>query len=182
MMINKRLIGLCEESKKFIGLTVLMNWIALLCNIMIILFVGDFINSILHRAPVKGVSIFYLIVLLAVRFISNILYGKFSALASEHTKTKLRESVYKKLLKLGIGYGQVGSTASLVQVMVEGVEQLEIYFGRYLPQLIYALLAPITLFVVVMTISWKAAAVLLICVPLIPRWDFLRKLTRSYNT
>lgn len=168
MMINKRLISLCEESKKFIGLTVLMNWIALLCNIMIILFVGNFINSILHRTPIKGANMFYLIGLLAIRFTSNLLYGKFSALASEHTKTKLRESVYKKLLKLGIGYGQVGSTASLVQVMVEGVEQLEIYFGRYLPQLIYALLAPITLFVVVMTISWKAATVLLICVPLIP--------------
>lgn len=168
MMINKRLISLCEESKKFIGLTVLMNWIALLCNIMIILFVGDFINSILHRTPIKGANMLYLIGLLAIRFTSNLLYGKFSALASEHTKTKLRESVYKKLLKLGIGYGQVGSTASLVQVMVEGVEQLEIYFGRYLPQLIYALLAPITLFVVVMTISWKAATVLLICVPLIP--------------
>ena len=168
MMINKRLISLCEESKKFIGLTVLMNWIALLCNIMIILFVGDFINSILHRTPIKGASMLYLIGLLAIRFTSNLLYGKFSALASEHTKTKLRESVYKKLLKLGIGYGQVESTASLVQVMVEGVEQLEIYFGRYLPQLIYALLAPITLFVVVMTISWKAATVLLICVPLIP--------------
>ena len=168
MMINKRLISLCEESKKFIGLTVLMNWIALLCNIMIILFVGNFINSILHRTPIKGANMFYLIGLLAIRFTSNLLYGKFSALASEHTKTKLRESVYKKLLKLGIGYGQVESTASLVQVMVEGVEQLEIYFGRYLPQLIYALLAPITLFVVVMTISWKAATVLLICVPLIP--------------
>ena len=168
MMINKRLISLCEESKKFIGLTVLMNWIALLCNIMIILFVGNFINSILHRTPIKGANMFYLIGLLAIRFTSNLLYGKFSALASEHTKTKLRECVYKKLLKLGIGYGQVGSTASLVQVMVEGVEQLEIYFGRYLPQLIYALLAPITLFVVVMTISWKAATVLLICVPLIP--------------
>lgn len=168
MMINKRLISLCEESKKFIGLTVLMNWIALLCNIMIILFVGNFINSILHRTPIKGANMLYLIGLLAIRFTSNLLYGKFSALASEHTKIKLRESVYKKLLKLGIGYGQVGSTASLVQVMVEGVEQLEIYFGRYLPQLIYALLAPITLFVVVMTISWKAATVLLICVPLIP--------------
>ena len=85
MMINKRLISLCEESKKFIGLTVLMNWIALLCNIMIILFVGNFINSILHRTPIKGANMLYLIGLLAIRFTSNLLYGKFSALASEHS-------------------------------------------------------------------------------------------------
>ena len=46
MMINKRLINYCEESKKYIVLTVLANWISLLCNIGIILIVGDFIGKL----------------------------------------------------------------------------------------------------------------------------------------
>ena len=50
----------------------------------------------------------------------------------------------------------------------EGVEQLETYFGRYLPQLLYSLLAPLTLFVILFRISWRASLVLLCCVPLIP--------------
>ena len=49
-----------------------------------------------------------------------------------------------------------------------GVEQLEIYFGKYLPQLFYSILAPVTLFIILSFISLKASAVLLICVPLIP--------------
>lgn len=50
----------------------------------------------------------------------------------------------------------------------EGVEQLETYFGKYLSQLFYSLLAPVTLFVILSFVSWKASLVLLICVPLIP--------------
>lgn len=167
-MINKRLIRLCEHSKKYMVLTVLMNWIALLCNISIILWIGQFINDLLNGAPVAFLSFLPLVLLLAGRFISNIFYGKFSGLASEHAKVKLRDQVYEKLLRLGIHYQDVDGTSTFVQIMVEGVEQLEIYFGRYLPQFFYALLAPITLFFVIMPYSFKAALILLICVPLIP--------------
>jgi ABC-type transport system involved in cytochrome bd biosynthesis fused ATPase/permease subunit len=51
---------------------------------------------------------------------------------------------------------------------VEGVDQLETYFGAYLPQFFYSMIAPITLFAVVSTISLKTALVLLVCVPMIP--------------
>ena len=56
----------------------------------------------------------------------------------------------------------------MVQVAVEGVDQLETYFGAYLPQFFYAMLAPLTLFAVLCFVSFPAALVLLICVPLIP--------------
>lgn len=55
-----------------------------------------------------------------------------------------------------------------MQVAVEGVDQLETYFGAYLPQFFYAMLAPLTLFVVLCFVSVPAAVVLLVCVPLIP--------------
>ncbi len=51
---------------------------------------------------------------------------------------------------------------------VEGVEQLETYFGAYLPQFFYAMLAPLTLFVYIARFSLPSAVVLLVCVPLIP--------------
>ena len=57
------------------------------------------------------------------------------------------------------------STSEAVQVSVEGVEQLEIYFGKYLPQFFYSMLAPITLFAVLSFINLKSAVLLLICVP-----------------
>lgn len=174
MMINKRLINLCSQSKKYITLTILANWIAIICNIITIFIIGGFINKV-YTGKIISVNLdsilkpgVIIIVLLIVRFISNILYAKFSNLASAEARTILRELVYKKLLKLGTGYSGVESTSSIVQVMVEGVEQLEIYFGKYLPQFFYSLLVPVTLFVFMSFVSVKAALVFILCVPLIP--------------
>lgn len=184
MMINKRLIDLCKDSKKYIYLTVLVNWISVICNIVIILFIGSFINKLVEGeiggASIKlsevnliwgisfNVAMVIILLLLALRFCCNYLYGKFSYLASANARVKLRELIYEKLLKLGMNYNDQVSTASVVQVSVEGVEALEVYFGKYLPQFFYAMIAPITLFVVISFISFKAALVFMICVPLIP--------------
>ncbi len=174
MMINKRLINLCSQSKKYIALTILANWISIICNIITIILVGQFINRVysggittLNLGDILKPGVI-IIGLLIIRFICNILYAKFSNLASSEARTILRELVYKKLLKLGTGYSGVESTSSIVQVMVEGVEQLEIYFGKYLPQFFYSLLVPVTLFIFMSFISFKAALVFILCVPLIP--------------
>ena len=190
MMINKRLIGICSESKKYIALTVLTSWISIICNILIILMVGQFINKVytvrglLVNLEIDKLStllkfkvsenlslagtIAIIAVLLIIRYFSNIMYGKLSYLASASVRVNLRELIYKKLLKLGVGYNKVQSTSTIVQMTVEGVEALEIYFGRYLPQFFYSMLAPITLFVFISFISIKSAVVFIVCVPLIP--------------
>ncbi len=174
MMINKRLISLCSQSKKYIGLTILVNWVAIICNIITIILIGQFINKI-YLGGLTSVTMesilkpgIIILILLVTRFICNILYAKFSNLASSEARTILRELVYKKLLRLGTGYSRVESTSSIVQVMVEGVEQLEIYFCKYLPQFFYSLLVPVTLFAFMSFISFKAALVFILCVPLIP--------------
>lgn len=190
MMINKRLIGICNESKKYIALTVLSSWISIICNISIIMLIGQFINKIYSGKEVlfnsdvnffktlpqfklignmtllSGVLI--IIGLLIIRYLSNIFYAKFSYLASANARVTLRELIYKKLLKLGIGYNNVYSTSTIVQIAVEGIEALEVYFGKYLPQFFYAMLAPITLFLFISFISIKSAVVFILCVPLIP--------------
>ena len=188
-MINKRLINLCKDSKKYIGLTVLVNWISVLCNIVTIILIGQFINKIYLGEKLnlngeniisalssyeisKNISllsaIIIIIVLLSIRYMCNILYAKFSNAASANARVTLRELIYKKLLKLGTGYTSVESTSAVVQVSVEGIEQLEIYFGKYLSQFFYALLVPVTLFIFMSFISLKSALVFILCVPLIP--------------
>lgn len=170
MMINKRLINYCEESKKYIVLTVLANWISLLCNIGIILIVGDFIGMLFTVDSLGNntLRLFILGMLILIRIAANLSYGHFSHKASEGVKVKLRDGIFGKLTRIGLNYNKVTSTSSVVQVAVEGVEQLEVYFGRYLPQFFYSLLAPITLFILFSFISLKAAIVFLVCVPLIP--------------
>ncbi|HAX73355.1 MAG TPA: cysteine ABC transporter ATP-binding protein [Firmicutes bacterium] len=190
MMINKRLIQVCEESKKYMIYTVIASWTGSLCNIGIILLVGQFINKMVSKegidafssASVLGVltkvqvtqhlsllsSILIIACLLVIKFIAHHQYGRNSYKASANARVKLRELLYEKLLRLGMTYQETQKTSAVVQVAIEGIEQLEIYFGRYLPQFFYAMLAPLTLFVVISFISFKAAIVFMLCVPLIP--------------
>ena len=169
-MVNKRLLSLCDKSKKWIGMTVLMNWISIICNIAIVVYIGNVIDKLYNNdfnINILGSAVFIL-AMLGIRFVCNFLSTKFSSKSSTEVRKGLRSKIYQKLLDLGVNYKDTISTSSTVQISVDGVEALEIYFGRYLPQLFYSLLAPLTLFVVVAPISFKAAIVLLICVPLIP--------------
>ncbi|ENJ9655014.1 ABC transporter ATP-binding protein/permease [Clostridium botulinum] len=169
MMLDKRLINLCSESKKYIKLTVLMNWISMICNASVIILLGKFINCVYKEDKVNLIKYTPLVIsILIIRFICNIYYSKFSYLSSAKSRSTLRELIYKKLLDLGPNYNKTYSTSTIVQLTGEGVETLENYFGRYLPQFFYSMLAPITLFFILSFISIKVALILIICVPLIP--------------
>lgn len=169
-MFNKRLLSICDSSKKWIGLTVLMNWISIICNIALVLFIGTTVDKLINgnlNLNMMSTSIF-IIGMLGIRFVANFLSTKFSLHSSSEVKKTLRSTIYEKLLSLGVNYTNTISTSSTVQIAVDGVEQLEIYFGRFMPQLFYSLVAPLTLFAAMSFISFKTAIVLLICVPLIP--------------
>ena len=169
-MFNKRLLSICDSSKKWIGLTVLMNWISIICNIALILFIGSIVDKLISgnlNLNMMSTSIF-IIAMLGIRFVANFLSTKFSLHSSSEVKKTLRSTIYEKLLSLGVNYTNTISTSSTVQIAVDGVEQLEIYFGRFMPQLFYSVVAPLTLFAAMSFISFKTAIVLLICVPLIP--------------
>ena len=169
-MFNKRLLSICDSSKKWIGLTVLMNWISIVCNIALILFIGTTVDKLLSgnlNLNIISISIF-IIAMLSIRFVANFMSTKFSLYSSGEVKKTLRSTIYEKLLTLGVNYTDTISTSSTVQIAVDGVEQLEMYFGRFMPQLFYSVIAPVTLFAVMSFISFKTAIILLICVPLIP--------------
>lgn len=170
-MVNKRLINLVEGSMKWVFLTVLMNWISLILNIMAIVSIGYYIQyTYLEGVSTKISFIVLSTLILAIisRAICNYMAVKFSSRCSENARISLRNILYDKLLKLGVHYNEITSTSEVVQVAIDGIEQLEMYFGKYLPQFFYSLLAPITLFIVLSFISIKAALVLILCVPLIP--------------
>lgn len=170
-MIKIRLVRLLSHAKKQIVLQVLWQWVSLLAQIVAVFFIADMVYRLLQNS-VETKHILRLLSVLAAaaltRFLCERLATRASYLASRDVKGQLREKIYEKLLRLGASYtGQV-STAEVVQVCTEGVEQLETYFGKYLPQLFYSLLAPVTLFTVLSFVSLRASSILLLCVPLIP--------------
>lgn len=170
-MIKTRLLALLSEGKKYIIYQVLWQWAALLGQIISVFAIGNLVQKILEGRGNKEIvflTLWILILMTALRFLADQMAARMSYAASAGVKRILRDKIYEKLLKLGASYRERISSAEAVQMSVEGVEQLETYFGRYLPQLFYSILAPVTLFFCLKPISLKASAVLLICVPLIP--------------
>ena len=171
MMINKRLIGTVKESKKYIAGNVICQWISLAANIAMMGAIAHMLQSLFEGNAQGGqFAVTAVIAALAVviRFICATLSSQMGYLSSKAVKKTLREMIYRKLLRLGTSYKEQANTSEVVQVAVEGVDQLETYFGAYLPQFFYAMLAPLTLFAVLSFINFPAAIVLLICVPMIP--------------
>ena len=171
-MIKTRLIEQVPSSKKYIALTVLAQWLKTVANIVMIFILSNLLAQILdgkafdfkRLLPYLGA----LAAVMFVRYLCGYASSQTSFFASSEVKKVLRQKMYKKLTRMGASYSEKVSTSEVLQVFVEGVDQLELYFGKYLPQFFFAMLAPITLFAVLVFVSWKASVVLLICVPLIP--------------
>lgn len=171
MMINKRLIGTVKESKKYIAGNVISQWISLAANISLMGAIAKMLQNLYEGTAGEGpfvLTAVVAVIAVAVRFLCAIVSSRMSYLSSKEVKKTLRQMIYRKLLKLGSSYHEQIKTSEVVQVAVEGVEQLETYFGSYLPQFFYAMLAPLTLFAVLSVVNFPSALVLLVCVPLIP--------------
>ena len=171
-MIKTRLIEQVPSSKKYIALTVLAQWLKTVANIVMIFILSNLLAQILDGKAFDFKGLLpYLVAIAAVmfvRYLCGYASSQTSFFASSEVKKVLRQKMYKKLTRMGTSYSEKVSTSEVLQVFVEGVDQLELYFGKYLPQFFFAMLAPITLFAVLVFVSWKASVVLLICVPLIP--------------
>ncbi|MEE1032005.1 MAG: ABC transporter ATP-binding protein/permease [Ruminococcus sp.] len=171
MMINKRLINEVSESKKYIAGNVALQWCSLGANIAMMTSITQLLGKLYeHQADSKDIYVtaFVALFALVVRFGCATGASRMGYLSSKTVKKSLREKIYQKLLQLGTSYKEHVQTSEVVQVAVEGVDQLETYFGAYLPQFFYAMLAPLTLFVYLSFINLPSAIVLLVCVPLIP--------------
>lgn len=171
MMMNKRLINLVSESKKYVASNVVFQWISLIANIALMFDIAYLIGS-LQMGTVGKKDLIVLavvaVVTLVVRYLCTVASTRMGYLSSTAVKKLLRKKIYEKLLKIGPSYKENVHSSETVQVAVEGVDQLEAYFGAYLPQFFYAMIAPVTLFIVLCFIDPLTAFVLLVCVPMIP--------------
>ena len=168
--------------------TVFWQWISLLAQITAVFTIADLLGHVLNNTlTISHLKSKFLLLLgvIVIRYTCERMSARTSYLASVDVKRILREKIYDKMLKLGASYNEYVSSSEVVQVSTEGVEQLETYFSKYLPQLFYSLIAPITLFIILSRVNLKASLVLLICVPLIPMsivtvQKFAKKLLSNY--
>ena len=173
-MIDKQLLRLLGNNKKYIFYTVSLMIIGLLANICITASICQAIYRAANYNPQNhSIAIFLIPALpsligIAIRYFTTRFSGNLKDLLSRKVKKEIREKLYDKILRLGIRSTDDMSMAGLTQVSMEGIEQLDLYYSSYIPQFFYAILAPVILFVVTVWIDWQVAFVLLACVPLIP--------------
>ena len=187
-MINKKLLSFDRKALRYVGLNVLFQWLGMLCNVVLVMTVsrligGVFAGSLTGNALWQGMLLCLLTV--PVRYGLTLCASDMSDRASKDVKRTLRSSIYAKLTRLGAGYSETVATSDAVMLASEGVEQIDTYFAKYLPQLFYSLLAPVTLFVLLVGVHARSAILLLCCVPLIPLsivavQKFAKKLLANY--
>ena len=170
-MIHKRLTRSVPKSKKWILLSALSSWISLLCNTAItfvtVRFIFGLYNSSLDKKTVF-VLLFAASTALIIRVVAVRKRSYFSYRAGTEVKRTLRSMLYDKFISLKLNYSQYISMAEVTQIGTDGIEQLDSYFGAYLPQFFFSMAAPVTLFIILAPINFFAALVLFVCVPLIP--------------
>lgn len=173
-MIDKKLLTLLGENKKYIFYTVGLMVLGLFANVGITASICWAINLAIHYDEYSGGAIVFLWPAvcaafgIAVRYTCSRLVGDLKDTLGRKAKKDLRQRVYNKIVKLGVRSTDGMSMAGLTQVAMEGVEQLDLYYSSYIPQFFYAILAPFILFGITVWIEWRVAVILLCCVPLIP--------------
>lgn len=173
-MIDKNLLRLLGDNKKYIFYTVGLMVLGLFANIGITASICWAINLAIHYDEDSGGATIFLwpavcaVICIIVRYTASRLVGDLKDTLGRKAKKDLRERVYNKIVKLGVRSTDGMSMAGLTQVSMEGVEQLDLYYSSYIPQFFYAMIAPFILFGITVWIEWRVAVVLLCCVPLIP--------------
>jgi ATP-binding cassette subfamily B protein len=164
-MINVRLLDLLKDAKKYIYYQIFTQWIMLLLNILITYnisyLVDSYIKGTLSNRQIIC-SVIFTFVSLYCSYLLEKLHVKATTKASLNVKSILRKKIYSKLIKLGISYNENFATSNLVQLSVEGVDQLEVCFGQYISQVFYSLIATFTSFIAVCIKSLSAGLVLLL--------------------
>ena len=173
-MIDKKLLALLGENKKYIFYAVGLMIVGLFANLAItasicyaIQYAAEYASS---GSDAQGFILPAIVVVIAmvIRYVTSRRIGDLKDTLGRNVKKDLRQKIYDKIIKLGVRTTDNMSMAGLTQLSMEGVEQLDLYYSAYIPQFFYAMIAPIILFIVTVRINWAVALVLLACVPLIP--------------
>ncbi len=170
-MVNKRLLNYIGNTGKHIFLAVMARWIRLISNIAFSVIFAYILSAMLTGSELAyGIPAIAgsLIVILTVRYFSTLWGTKENSRVVDEVKSNLRKTIYEKILSLGPKYINEVPTAKVIQIGVEGVEQLETYYGGYITQLYYSFISAVTLFATVAYFSLKVGIVILIVSPVIP--------------
>ena len=163
MYLDRRLWAFTRGARARIAGTVLLGLLAVGAGIARLALFGWLLGRVITGAPLR--SLLPLMTLAAAAVVLRGALDYWRAMAAHRTAAKvqsaLRQAIYVSVTTLGPAHFTRSRTGDVILSMVEGVQQLEVYFGQYLPQLAVAALTPPLIFAFVAFVDLPVALVLL---------------------
>ncbi|MPZ45865.1 MAG: ATP-binding cassette domain-containing protein [Betaproteobacteria bacterium] len=164
MYFDLRLWAMTVGLRTRMALGVLLGLASLCVGIARFVFLGRLLVLVLQSAPLDELRAPALGVMAAI-VLRALLERARLALAhrtAAHVQARLRERLFERVLALGPGWFAGNRTGGVMLSIVDGVEQLQTFFGQYLPQVMISACAPIAIFAVIAWWDLPVAAVMLV--------------------
>ena len=188
MYLHPRLLSLAVDVRWRIIISAVVGMLAVAAGVARLAVAAVIIVEVV-RGNATFESLTWPLVIMAALIVVRAYLQYLQEVMSHHTaslvKVKLRERLYEHSLALGPGHFDSSRTGDALMSLAEGVERLEAFFGRYLPQMIVAALAPVVIFIFMALIDFYtgliflAFALLTLVIPnLFHRWNRERSMAR----
>jgi ATP-binding cassette subfamily C protein CydD len=161
--------------------TIVLGTLAAIATIAQMTLLSEIVNAVfLADKGFAQVLPLLALLLAAITLRASLLWGRevSAQRGAVRLKTSLRERLFAHLLQLGPAWSSGERTGELVAVVNEGIERLDGYISRYLPQVVLSVVIPLLIIIVILSVDWFSAVLLLITGPIIP---LLMALVGSYT-
>ena len=167
-MFNKKLFNELRSEKIQILRLLLIKIIQMSTNVAMILLVGKSIESIINSSFSGRKFILFMFLIIGLNIFLIKIESSISYKASYRIKNTLRERLINKVFSFKMEYGSKISISEVINLGVEGIEQLNLFYSALLPQLLFSLIGPLILFFILSFLNFKIAIIMLLLIPLIP--------------
>ena len=167
-MFNKKLFNELRSEKIQILRLLLIKIIQMATNVAMIFLIGKSIESIINSNFSGSKFILFMSLIMGLNIFLIKIEASISYKVSYRIKNTLRERLMKKVFSFKMEYGSKVSISEVINLGVEGIEQLNLFYSALLPQLLFSLIGPVILFIILSFLNLKIALTMLLLIPLIP--------------
>ena len=167
-MFNKKLFNELKSEKVQILKLLLIKILQMTTNVAMIFLIGKSIEALISSSFSGSKFILFMLLIMGLNIFLIKIEAGISYKASYRIKNNLRERLMKKVFSFKMEYGSKVSISEVINLGVEGIEQLNLFYSALLPQLLFALIGPVILFCILSFLNFKIAIIMLLLIPLIP--------------
>lgn len=167
-MFNKKLFNELKSEKLQILKLLLIKILQMTTNVAMIFLIGKSIEALISSSFSGSKFILFMLLIIGLNIFLIKIESSISYKASYRIKNNLRERLMKKVFSFKMEYGSKVSISEVINLGVEGIEQLNLFYSALLPQLLFSLIGPLILFCILSFLNFKIAIIMLLLIPLIP--------------